>query len=1311
MVTLKRMCLYCLVFLFIFLGGCSSGSDSETETGSLVNDTTEQKQADKALELIFSEGFEDGLQPDVWNWDVDNWRGDKKIETDNPYEGDNCLFMKGSDHSANGCSIMHSKTAWGLTEAKIQIAFRDVVGLDGPGHDGYGGGDGGPQITLYGPGKSYICSMQDNYDAQSHGRTTTGNTIPQDNFFLQANQWNYDTGTKLAGLDGWHTLQIHYRSSGNTASNQGLVEIFIDDNETPILSQAIDDAPVLNSISVGAIGQYTYTGEWYIDDIFVSSTAETIVDSDNDGVSDSVDICANTPENEDTDENGCSLSQKDSDGDGVMDDVDLCNNTPEDEEVGDTGCIEYEALSDKWTVMLTETSSSGCQGDEGEPPVQVWKISQAGKSVSLTADPDDPEYTGTLNGNSIVFDDNIETHGNTVITTKLTLTLKDDNSIEGVMDETTEWNDGSCVRTYSLSGSRNGKFEEFQNVFLEDFETGLRPETWEWDRDNWRGEKTVVNGSAFNGFKSLFMKGSDHSQGGCSVMQSKTTWDLKESVVEVSFKGAKGIDGPGHDGYGGGDGGAKIVLFGPNSEYICSLQDNYDSESHGRTNTGTTIAQHSFFLQANQSNFGTGIQLEGLEGWHTLKIHYKSAEATGTGKGLIEVYLDSAEIPLLSQEIDSAPRLESMSVGVVGQYTYTGEWFVDSIAVKKPAMQNMKISEKFKEDFESGLLADIWDWDTDNSRGEKTIVHDNPYEGSNSLFMKGSDYWPGGCSIMRSKTAWGIDESYIQLSFRDVVGNDGPGHDGYGGGDGGPKISLLGPGGVSICSFQDNYDSASHGRSSTGESIKQDSLFLIANNTNYGTGISLADMSDWHTLKIHYQSAEATGKATGLVSVYLDDSKTPVLTQSLDTAPALDSIGVGVVGQYDYTGEWVIDNITVEEYLENEPGNIILYSAAGVSESEGALYTMNPDGTGRSLIPGSEGGHSARWSEDMERIVYASNKSSTGKTEIFIMNSDGTAVTQLTDYNDYYGQSNPVFFNSNEIMWTHSMGTGRSEIAVMNTDGTNARDVTSFFDQGKQANSVCLDRTNSKLIYYKQNSSWAPTGEIYISDYDFSNEQQLTNNSNCDNSPAISPDGQEILFVKLEGANGYTLPANLYSMKTDGTGLRKLTSATGDNGYGTPRWLPDGSGIVCMYSNGTQVDIIKMDTDGTNEINVTNTPDINEYLSDIRQKQITNEDSSGKIFLVYFDANDPKWTNSDVAGKYMIEAFINDEKGEVSSAQISGPAGTVSLVKTSESMWWHEFGLFIDPVDLPQVWNMDIVYNDSSTETMRFEITDWETAK
>lgn len=60
-----------------------------------------------------------------------------------------------------------------------------------------------------------------------------------------------------------------------------------------------------------------------------------VLDSDGDGVVDSMDKCPNTPKGVEVDKNGCQI---DSDNDGVYDNVDKCPNTPAGVEVDVNGC-------------------------------------------------------------------------------------------------------------------------------------------------------------------------------------------------------------------------------------------------------------------------------------------------------------------------------------------------------------------------------------------------------------------------------------------------------------------------------------------------------------------------------------------------------------------------------------------------------------------------------------------------------------------------------------------------------------------------------------------------------------------------------------------------------------------------------------------------------------------------------------------------------------------------------------------------------------------------------------------------------------
>jgi Tol biopolymer transport system component len=82
-----------------------------------------------------------------------------------------------------------------------------------------------------------------------------------------------------------------------------------------------------------------------------------------------------------------------------------------------------------------------------------------------------------------------------------------------------------------------------------------------------------------------------------------------------------------------------------------------------------------------------------------------------------------------------------------------------------------------------------------------------------------------------------------------------------------------------------------------------------------------------------------------------------------------------------------------------------------------------------------------------------------------------------------------------------------------------------------------------------------------------------------------SPDGREIVSETTTG--------RLFVVRVDGTGLTPIRLQTGTTQYFAfePDWSPDGTRIVfCMFING-QEDIYTAKADGSDLVQVTNTPD------------------------------------------------------------------------------------------------------------------------
>ena len=79
-------------------------------------------------------------------------------------------------------------------------------------------------------------------------------------------------------------------------------------------------------------------------------------DDDNDGVSNDLDLCPNTPAGEPVDADGCSASQLDDDNDGVSNDLDLCPNTPAGEPVDADGCSASQLDGENDAPAITSTA-------------------------------------------------------------------------------------------------------------------------------------------------------------------------------------------------------------------------------------------------------------------------------------------------------------------------------------------------------------------------------------------------------------------------------------------------------------------------------------------------------------------------------------------------------------------------------------------------------------------------------------------------------------------------------------------------------------------------------------------------------------------------------------------------------------------------------------------------------------------------------------------------------------------------------------------------------------------------------------------
>jgi Tol biopolymer transport system component len=247
--------------------------------------------------------------------------------------------------------------------------------------------------------------------------------------------------------------------------------------------------------------------------------------------------------------------------------------------------------------------------------------------------------------------------------------------------------------------------------------------------------------------------------------------------------------------------------------------------------------------------------------------------------------------------------------------------------------------------------------------------------------------------------------------------------------------------------------------------------------------------------------------------------------------------------------------------------------AMAISERAGAAARQRsadaaPHAKAPLVVPGGNG-----------LIVFQSNREAGGETQLFTMDTDGTALAQLTNHNQ----------DSTEPTWSPD-GTG---VAYTNCcPGDTSKEEVYSVNRNGQGRLRLTNNDSTDL-----SPTWSPDGtkiafvskrdgnnEVYVMNADGSNEVDETNNSHGDKNPAWSPNGKKIAFASDRGTSGNF---QIYTMNTNGSNVTRLTSADADST--DPTWSPDGSQIAFESNRGGDHnwDIFTMTSDGKSETRIT----------------------------------------------------------------------------------------------------------------------------
>jgi len=236
------------------------------------------------------------------------------------------------------------------------------------------------------------------------------------------------------------------------------------------------------------------------------------------------------------------------------------------------------------------------------------------------------------------------------------------------------------------------------------------------------------------------------------------------------------------------------------------------------------------------------------------------------------------------------------------------------------------------------------------------------------------------------------------------------------------------------------------------------------------------------------------------------------------------------------------------------------------------IYVMNADGTDLiRLTDDPNRDQYPAWSPDGSMIAFESNRD--GDVEIYVMRTDGSNPINLT--NNTFSDWDPCWSPDGTKIAFESFRHGNSEIYLMNADGS---DQTNLTNNPANATACSWSPDGSRIAF---NTDRDGNVEVYVMNAGGSGQTRLTNNPAHDGLPSWSPDGTKIAFISNRDGN-----SEIYVMRTDGSGQFRFTDNPEEDQY--PAWSPDGTRIAYEADVFDYREICVMDADGSNQTNLTN---------------------------------------------------------------------------------------------------------------------------
>lgn len=282
-------------------------------------------------------------------------------------------------------------------------------------------------------------------------------------------------------------------------------------------------------------------------------------------------------------------------------------------------------------------------------------------------------------------------------------------------------------------------------------------------------------------------------------------------------------------------------------------------------------------------------------------------------------------------------------------------------------------------------------------------------------------------------------------------------------------------------------------------------------------------------------------------------------------------------------------------------GKKVLF-AAGPNPNDTEIFTIKPDGTGRSALTDTAWAETdPEYSPDGTKIAFASKQH--GDWDVMVMKADGSNAADplhltTSSADDIVPAWSPdgtrLAFTSNRSgraqLFTMSATTPDSETRVLESGAVSAIDwgqslpatyIYTMKTDGSDAQKVTLPINGGSPAWSPDGSriAFVDGGRIFTIQPNGQGLAQLTaaaNGTARDDEPSYSPDGSKVTFTGYD-AQGRS---SIYVVNVQGgTGLTKITTGTTDR---SPVWSPSGTRIAFIRDG----DIWASKPDGTGLVNL-----------------------------------------------------------------------------------------------------------------------------